>query len=198
MELGALSISLAVKDIAASRAFYGKLGFGVFGGAALLLATLLSAIPLAAAQAPRPLLEQIGEADQALFGAIFDRCNPEALASMVTDDFEFYHDKWGQTARSKDEFVRSIRAMCERQRAGTDFRARRELTEGSMEVFPMKGYGAVQSGRHRFYRLDPGKPPVATERARFTHLWRFQNGNWRLARVFSYDHVDEPGSPKGP
>jgi len=32
MELGAFSISLAVKDIAASRAFYEKLGFMVFGG----------------------------------------------------------------------------------------------------------------------------------------------------------------------
>jgi catechol 2,3-dioxygenase-like lactoylglutathione lyase family enzyme len=32
MELGAFSISLAVKDIAASRAFYEKLGFKVFGG----------------------------------------------------------------------------------------------------------------------------------------------------------------------
>jgi len=32
MELGAFSISLAVKDIAASKAFYEKLGFQVFGG----------------------------------------------------------------------------------------------------------------------------------------------------------------------
>lgn len=32
MELGAFSISLAVKDIAASRSFYEKLGFTVFGG----------------------------------------------------------------------------------------------------------------------------------------------------------------------
>lgn len=32
MELGAFSISLAVKDIAASKAFYEKLGFRVFGG----------------------------------------------------------------------------------------------------------------------------------------------------------------------
>lgn len=32
MELGTFSISLAVKDIAASRAFYEKLGFAVFGG----------------------------------------------------------------------------------------------------------------------------------------------------------------------
>ncbi|MBL8328650.1 MAG: VOC family protein [Rubrivivax sp.] len=32
MELGAFSISLAVKDIQASRAFYETLGFSVFGG----------------------------------------------------------------------------------------------------------------------------------------------------------------------
>lgn len=32
MELGAFSVSLAVKDIAASKAFYEKLGFTIFGG----------------------------------------------------------------------------------------------------------------------------------------------------------------------
>ena len=32
MELGNFSVSLAVKDLAASRAFYEKLGFAVFGG----------------------------------------------------------------------------------------------------------------------------------------------------------------------
>jgi len=32
MDLGAFSISLAVKDIAASKAFYGKLGFEEMGG----------------------------------------------------------------------------------------------------------------------------------------------------------------------
>lgn len=32
MELGAFSVSLAVKDIAASRAFYEKLGFSYLGG----------------------------------------------------------------------------------------------------------------------------------------------------------------------
>ena len=32
MKLGAFSVSLAVKNIAASRAFYEKLGFEIFGG----------------------------------------------------------------------------------------------------------------------------------------------------------------------
>ncbi|MDQ3080812.1 MAG: VOC family protein [Gemmatimonadota bacterium] len=34
MQLGAFSVSLAVKDIAASKEFYEKLGFTVFGGEA--------------------------------------------------------------------------------------------------------------------------------------------------------------------
>ena len=34
MELGAFSVSLAVKDLGTSRAFYEKLGFGVIGGEA--------------------------------------------------------------------------------------------------------------------------------------------------------------------
>lgn len=34
MELGAFSVSLAVKDLAASRAFYEKLGFAAIGGEA--------------------------------------------------------------------------------------------------------------------------------------------------------------------
>ncbi|MEM7445511.1 MAG: VOC family protein, partial [Pseudomonadota bacterium] len=34
MELGNFSVSLAVKDLAASQAFYEKLGFEVFGGVA--------------------------------------------------------------------------------------------------------------------------------------------------------------------
>ena len=32
MQLGAFSVSLAVEDLAASKAFYEKLGFAVFGG----------------------------------------------------------------------------------------------------------------------------------------------------------------------
>ena len=57
MELGAFSISLAVKDIAASRAFYEKLGFGVFGGD----------------QAQRWLIMKNGTALVGLFQGMFDK-----------------------------------------------------------------------------------------------------------------------------
>ena len=41
MELGAFSLSLAVKDIAASKAFYETLGFAEFAGTGLASFTLL-------------------------------------------------------------------------------------------------------------------------------------------------------------
>ncbi len=161
----------------------------------LPLAALALAAATASAQDARPLPTQIAEADRALFRAIFEDCDPEALKGLVTDDFEFYHDKWGQIARSKAEFVKAIQGLCERQRAGTDFKGKRVLVKESLEVFPMKGYGAVESGRHDFFKVEPGKPDVPTEKARFTHLWRLDNGKWLLARVLSYDHVDAPGWP---
>lgn len=161
--------------------------------AALALALALAALAApATAQPARSLDEQVAAADAAFFGALFDRCDPEALAPMVADDLEFFHDKWGRIAKSKDEFLAAIRGMCERQRAGTDFKARRELVPGSSAVFPMKGVGAFQTGRHRFFRVAAGKPDEPTESARFAHLWRQDGERWQLARVYSYDHVDAP------
>ena len=57
MQLGNFSVSLAVKDIAASRAFYEKLGFTVFGGD----------------QAQRWLIMKNGDHNIGLFQGMFDR-----------------------------------------------------------------------------------------------------------------------------
>jgi hypothetical protein len=49
-------------------------------------------------------------------------------------------------------------------------------------------------GEHRFYKLTPGKKDELTETAKFTHLWKKENGVWKLARVLSYDHRDPKGA----
>lgn len=135
----------------------------------------------------------IEAADRVLFGAIFDRCDADEVGRLVTEDLEFFHDKWGRIAKSRAEFVDSIRGLCARQAAGTDPRARREPIAGTMKVWPMKGYGALQSGDHRFFQIHPGRGAVLTETAKYTQLWRREGDRWLLARVFSYDHVDAPG-----
>jgi hypothetical protein len=54
-----------------------------------------------------------------------------------------------------------------------------------LEVYPMKGYGAVELGTHRF-----SHPGIDSEEgdAKFVHLWKYENGKWLVTRVISYDH----------
>lgn len=157
---------------------------------AVLLLTLST--PLAAQTAgPEPTKQLTGEiraADASLFAAFFDRCDIKALAGMVTPDFEMFHDKGGRTASSAKEFIASIAATCARQKTGEDYRSRRELTAGSLRVYPLNNYGAVEVGEHRFFQLLPGKPEKLVEVSLFTHVWKKEAGSWKLARVLSYDH----------
>lgn len=138
------------------------------------------------------MTEQVARQDALLFASTFDNCNAEKVAELVADDFEFYHDKWGLTASSKQQFVEATAGMCKRIQEGTDFRARRELVAGSMRVYPLNNYGAVQTGVHRFYALIPNGPDRLTETAQFTHIWKNENGVWKLARVISFDHQLAP------
>ncbi len=125
--------------------------------------------------------------DQQLFDAAFG-CKLDVLPTLVTDDLEFFHDKSGQTASSGEQFLDQVTQGCERQKAGSDFKARRELVTGSMMVYVLNNYGAMQMGTHRFFALQSGQPDRLTEAGKFIHLWRNDNGAWKLARVISYDH----------
>ena len=92
------------------------------------------------------LTDEIAVADQALFSAFFDRCDLPALAKMVTDDFEMFHDKNGFMTKSGKEFLDGIAGTCARQKTGEDYRARRELVPGTLKVYPLDKYGAVEVG----------------------------------------------------
>lgn len=134
------------------------------------------------------LIAELAEKDRQLFDAVFG-CKLDDLAKLIADDFEFVHDKYGLTADSGAKFMDGMRQNCKAQEAGTNFRARRELIEGTMTVHVLNDYGAMQMGEHRFYALQPGQPDKLTETGKFIDLWRRIDGEWKLARVISYDHV---------
>lgn len=154
--------------------------------AAVFLATGATAQPRSGPAVTQELIDEITEKDRVFFDALFNKCDVETLGAMVTEDFEFYHDKGGNTATSRAQFVDAIRGMCERQKTGEDYRARRELV--SMEVYPLNNYGAVQIGVHRFYQKIEGKGEKLVEIAKFTNLWKKEGDVWRMSRVLSYDH----------
>ncbi|HEX6861267.1 MAG TPA: nuclear transport factor 2 family protein [Thermoanaerobaculia bacterium] len=154
---------------------------------AFLLAAASSA-QRAGPVATKELHDEIAAVDRMLFDAVFNTCDTQALAGLVTDDFEMYHDKGGLVSTSGAQFVENIKGMCERQKTGEDYRARRELVEGSLEVYPLDNYGAVEVGVHRFYKKTEGQPDKLVEIAKFTQVWKKEASGWKLARVVSYDH----------
>src|SRR5688572_12766145 len=134
------------------------------------------------------LVHAISEKDRQLFNAVFETCDTVQLAQLVAEDFEFYHDKSGHVFNSGSAWVKAVSEMCERQKVGTDYTARRELDAASVRMYPLKNYGAIHIGAHRFYRKLPGGQEKLVEVALFTNLWKHEHGTWKLTRVLSYNH----------
>ncbi|MGE0882289.1 MAG: nuclear transport factor 2 family protein [Blastocatellales bacterium] len=154
----------------------------------LLLVLLLALTDInAQSKEDSELFKTLKAKDELLFNQGFNNCDINQLENLVGDNFEFYHDQSGITD-SKEAFIKSIRdGICK-----LSYKPRRELVEGSLEVYPLKNngvlYGAIQSGKHRFYAIEKDKPEYLTSEARFTHLWKLEEGEWKLIRVLSYAH----------
>ena len=153
---------------------------------ALLLMVLVSggfvradaqAVPsLDSMKSQEELMRAITALDKQLFDA-YNTCDIERLGTLVTDDLEFYHDKTG-LAVGKQPFLDAIKKnICGK--------VTRELVAGSLEVYPLHGYGAVEIGVHRFHH--PGDDSNVGE-AKFVQLWQYKDGAWKISRVISYDH----------
>ncbi|HET6782312.1 MAG TPA: DUF4440 domain-containing protein, partial [Pseudoxanthomonas sp.] len=56
---------------------------------------------------------------------------------------------------------------------------------GSLKVYPIKDFGAIAQGVHRFCQLDSSKCEGAAD---FAIVWRLHDGQWRITRVLSYGH----------
>ena len=138
------------------------------------------------------LVDEIRQADADFFRAFFDTCDVEVVRRYVADDFEMIHDKGGFVSRSGADFVKVTRDKCKRQADGVDFLSTRKLVPESLKVYPIQDDGAIEVGTHTFYAVKAGEPDRLTETGQFTHFWKQEDGQWKLSRVLSYDHVLAP------
>ena len=138
------------------------------------------------------LVDEIRQADAEFFRAFFDTCDVEVVRRYVADDFEMIHDKGGFVSRSGADFVKVTQDKCKRQADGVDFLSTRKLVPESLKVYPIQDDGAIEVGTHTFYAVKAGEPDRLTETGQFTHFWKQENGQWKLSRVLSYDHVLAP------
>lgn len=131
---------------------------------------------------PDELFRTIASLDGAVFDA-YNRCDVEKFGTFFTDDLEFYHDQAGLT-RSRQSAAQAVKNnICGK--------VRRELVPGTLEVYPLHGYGAVEIGVHRFYHPNVEQTEPVGE-AKFIHLWQNKDGAWKITRVISYDHHPLP------
>jgi uncharacterized protein (TIGR02246 family) len=156
---------------------------------ALLLVPLLAVLAVRAnAQSPpKPtppdeLFRTIASLDAALFDA-YNRCDPDKFGTFFVDDVEFYHDEGGVTLGRQ--------SLTESLKANICGKVSRELVPGTLQVYPMRGYGAIEMGTHRFHHPKAEATEPVGE-ARFVHLWQNKDGAWKITRVLSYDHHAVP------
>jgi hypothetical protein len=150
-----------------------------------LLSLLFMSCVCADAQSPKgkpandELFRTIAALDTAVFDA-YNRCDLEKFGSFFTEELEFYHDNGGLTDRTRQSLVESVKNnICGK--------VRRELVSGSLEVYPLKGYGAVEIGVHRFHHPGQEKTEPVGE-AKFIQIWQNKDGVWKISRVISFDH----------
>ena len=143
----------------------------------LLMFVMFCVASCAQSQASDPaLFKTIQTLDTKLFDA-YNHCDLPAFSSLVADDIEFYHDKTGLSV-GRQALVDAIKNnICGK--------VTRELVPGSLEVYPIAGYGAVEIGVHRFHHPDDESN---VGEAKFVQLWQNKDGTWKISRVISFDH----------
>src|SRR5438874_10511738 len=148
----------------------------------LLIAAIISAIGQSPASSQlaksRELFQTIARMDAKLFDA-FNAHNLDAMMAMFTDDVEFYQDNDGVSnyQETKTDFTKMLASVPD---------IKRDLVKGSLEVYPIKDYGAIETGIHRFCHKENGKDECGS--FKFVHIWRKTGDLWKISSVISYGH----------
>lgn len=112
--------------------------------------------------------------DKEYFDA-YNTCDMKKQASLYSENLEFFHDTGGLST-SKQEVLNSIeKNICEK--------VTRTLIEGSIEVYPIKNYGAIEIGYHKFYNNQ--EPNAKSLPSKFIIVWKNEGENWYISKVIS-------------
>jgi len=105
----------------------------------------------------------------------YNTCDMKKQASLYSEDLEFFHDKGGLST-SKQEVLAAIeKNICEK--------VTRTLVAGSIEVYPIKDYGAIEIGYHKFYNNQ--EPNAKSKASKFIMVWKNEDEKWFISKVIS-------------
>lgn len=130
------------------------------------------------------LYKTILSKDSLLFDVGFNNCDIKQFEALLSENLKFYHDKDGISDKKK--FLFDLKnGLCKNPEIR---QVNRFLIKESTEIFPLYKngvlYGAVQNGEHVFSEKRESQAGIA----KFTNVWQLENGEWKLATSFSFDH----------
>ena len=105
----------------------------------------------------------------------YNNCKLNVMEEIISEDLEFYHDQGG--------LMTSKKKLNEALKNNICGKVKRVLKPGSIEVSPINGYGAVEMGLHGF--VNNQEPHSEIHYSKFIHIWKRENGRWRITRVIS-------------
>jgi hypothetical protein len=145
----------------------------------LLLPAGLFLIPrLSQAQEKTKLYNTIVHMDSVLFDA-FNNHELQILQTVFAPNAEFYHDRDGLS-----DYQTTINNFRRVFVATPDLH--RELVDGTLEVYPLPDYGALETGEHRFTHTQNGQKVTAVYK--FIIIWQYKNDRWQVTRAISVGH----------
>lgn len=125
--------------------------------------------------------------DSLLFDIAFKSCDINKLETILDKDFVFYHDRGYNNPtipQDHDNFIKNIKERCENKDKGPAMR--REIVEGTLQVFPVNPDEVIQTGVQRFYLTQKGEQERIVEESKFSRTWNKVSGNWLLSRELDY------------
>lgn len=123
----------------------------------------------------KELYNSIVHMDSVLFGA-YNICDLPTMADCFSEDIEFYHDKGGLMTNKDSIIAATKKYICGK--------VTRVLVAGSIEVYPIADFGAIEMGEHYFINNQEPKPDHPSI-GKFVHTWKNESGKWRMTRVIS-------------
>ena len=151
------------------------------------LLTFITLFPAMAQQSNQPSEAEAVAAiyrNDSLFWQAYNKCDVETMMTFFIEDVEFYHDKGGPTFSSAKLKESLQTGMC----GNSGWRLRREPVAGSVQAFPLKNYGGLISGEHIFFVKEGSKAEYLDGYGKFTQVWLYKDGKWKMSRILSYDH----------
>ncbi|RFM25679.1 nuclear transport factor 2 family protein [Deminuibacter soli] len=112
-----------------------------------------------------------------IFFTAYNNCDLVTQGNIYSDSIEFYHDKGGLNTSKKEILESTHKNICGQ--------VTRQLVKGSMEVYPIKDYGAVEMGFHTFHKISGPEAGDTSAPDRFIVIWKKQSNGWKITRVIS-------------